>query len=909
MNKISKILSCLTVVFFLQFTYIYSQQLTIKHFTTKDGLPHIFVNHIFEDSRGFYWASTQGGLGCYTGKEWKTYTKKAGLPGSDITFSAEDKDGNIWIATNGYGISKFDGIKFKNYNSKNGFKNEIVYCILIDTKNRVWFATYGGIIVFENDKFTTYTTKDGLPTNEYYSIAEDKNGNIWAGSRGYGLIKYDGKKFINYTMEDGLSDNTIFALFSDSKNNLWIGTVSGGMNIFDGKKIKALIDNSDPNYINEFVGGIVEDANGNIWFASDRRLCKISHDRKSIVSVFEKNGLSSNNILSLESSSDGNILVGTDNGFDVLFPDAPYKFKKEDGISGEKVTAVFKDSRGNFLIGTSGQGVTVKTSSEIYHLNYIKQIANSKVLCIFEDSKGRIWIGFDRSDYGVVVLEYKNGQYIFSKYINSINDHKFNSVTSVLEDNHGNIWIGAYGSGIIVIDKEGKMIHYNDKNKLPSNDIMYMFKDSEQNIWISITQIGVLKYNNSEFIKYSTKNGLKENSIFSICEGKGGEIIFGYAENGMSIFNKEAFHHFDTEDGIISNLTLSIDVFSINKIIVGTDIGFYILDYSNLENPKVIIDPVLEPVEINQNALQIYDDKYYIGTTDGLLTGETSRYKKKIYIPKIYLEKLELIYNKINWNDHTNKFDSFTGIGLHPVFNYDQNNLKFTFTITGLIDKYKFQYLLVGLNSEWSAPSKSNDIFYNGLRPGKYILKVRATDGRGNYSYVFTYDFTIQPAYWQTWWFQISAGCTLILSLFLFIKSRSRLSRIRQQELEQTVKEKTRQLNHQKELIEEKQKEITDSINYAKRIQYSLLAHQDLLKSNLPEVSVFFKPKDIVSGDFYWASKKVDDENILLVKDEFGKTIPLIQSTFYLAVCDSTGHGIPGAFMSLLNISLALHLS
>ncbi|HEY6163186.1 MAG TPA: tetratricopeptide repeat protein [Bacteroidia bacterium] len=83
--------------------------------------------------------------------------------------------------------------------------------------------------------------------------------------------------------------------------------------------------------------------------------------------------------------------------------------------------------------------------------------------------------------------------------------------------------------------------------------------------------------------------------------------------------------------------------------------------------------------------------------------------------------------------------------------------------------------------------------------------------------------------------------------------------------------------------IEEKNKDITDSINYAQRIQKTLLASEGLLNRNLKEYFIFFKPKDIVSGDFYWAAEK--------------------NGRFYLAVCDSTGHGVPGAFMSLLNIS------
>jgi serine phosphatase RsbU (regulator of sigma subunit) len=91
------------------------------------------------------------------------------------------------------------------------------------------------------------------------------------------------------------------------------------------------------------------------------------------------------------------------------------------------------------------------------------------------------------------------------------------------------------------------------------------------------------------------------------------------------------------------------------------------------------------------------------------------------------------------------------------------------------------------------------------------------------------------------------------------------------------------ELKNAYDLISEKNKEITDSIKYAKRIQRALLAHDDLLARNLADYFVFYKPKDIVSGDFYWASEK--------------------DNRFYLAVCDSTGHGVPGAFMSLLNTS------
>jgi serine phosphatase RsbU (regulator of sigma subunit) len=121
--------------------------------------------------------------------------------------------------------------------------------------------------------------------------------------------------------------------------------------------------------------------------------------------------------------------------------------------------------------------------------------------------------------------------------------------------------------------------------------------------------------------------------------------------------------------------------------------------------------------------------------------------------------------------------------------------------------------------------------------------------------------------------------CLVMALIFAIIIFRRFKVSKKQNEIIQQQKEEVELKN---ELIEEKQKEILDSIHYAKRIQNALLAHKDYIDSHLNDNFVLFKPKDIVSGDFYWAANKGDK--------------------FYLASCDSTGHGVPGAFMSLLSI-------
>lgn len=121
--------------------------------------------------------------------------------------------------------------------------------------------------------------------------------------------------------------------------------------------------------------------------------------------------------------------------------------------------------------------------------------------------------------------------------------------------------------------------------------------------------------------------------------------------------------------------------------------------------------------------------------------------------------------------------------------------------------------------------------------------------------------------------YYLYGGLALVLVFAGFMYNRFKISQNQKKIIEK-----------QKMVVEEKQKEILDSIQYAKKIQKTLLAHDSLLDEELKNYFVLYKPKDIVSGDFYWAT--------------------ITNNKFYLAVCDSTGHGVPGAFMSLLNASL-----
>jgi serine phosphatase RsbU (regulator of sigma subunit)/Tfp pilus assembly protein PilF len=146
---------------------------------------------------------------------------------------------------------------------------------------------------------------------------------------------------------------------------------------------------------------------------------------------------------------------------------------------------------------------------------------------------------------------------------------------------------------------------------------------------------------------------------------------------------------------------------------------------------------------------------------------------------------------------------------------------------------------------------------------------------------------TLQLNQERTQRFALYTGLGLSLIFIGFVFNRFKVTQKQKNIIELKEQETKKQniiITQQKELVEEKQNEISDSINYAKRIQTSFLANEMEFKDHFEDYFILFKPKDVVSGDFYWATS--------------------VESKLFICVADSTGHGIPGAFMSLLNISL-----
>lgn len=213
-----------------------------------------------------------------------------------------------------------------------------------------------------------------------------------------------------------------------------------------------------------------------------------------------------------------------------------------------------------------------------------------------------------------------------------------------------------------------------------------------------------------------------------------------------------------------------------------------------------------------------------------------------------------------------------------PQISYRFNNMRFTWAAPFFEqeENIEFSYRLSGFTESWSPWSKVPFKEFTNLPYGSYTLELKARNVYGIEGMPAQWSFAILRP-WYAKFYAITVYLVLaVLLVFVIIKLYTRRLKMENLRLEEVIQQRTAEIRKQKE-------ELTDSIEYASRIQRALLPSEQLLDQHQIEHFILFKPRDIVSGDFYWIGYK---NNRLVV-----------------VAADCTGHGVPGAFMSMLGIT------
>ncbi len=899
------------LLFLLLFNKTNAQNSSFVTYGLEDGLVMSQIETMVQDPKGYVWIGTIAGLSKYDGFKFTNYTQKNGLAEDWITASAVDQEGNVWFGHWGGGVtcyntkqdsfidlklekySKFklissicvvndqiwfatDGAGIFKHNVKENTTIRIdeqlpslnVSSLALDDQKNLWIGTEQGLVILNPNKgpkgeiIKKYDVSNGLPTNSIQFICKTYANEMWLATSYAGILRIKINPSYNISFsnpaqfdvinkEDGLTSDNIKTLFFDHQNSVWIGTKEQGIIQYmpSSNKSNNLAQGELNIFTNKFemkyyhANAFLEDREGNIWVGTEIGLNKYMGD---IFRVYNHNDNLVNNLVwSILQSRNGKLWFGTTDGISIFsFPRI-----------GKKVQ----------YNSPSAQNITTQTG-----------LSENIIISLFEDKQNRIWAGTENAGVNIIV-----GEKVV-KQLSMADGLPDNKIFSINEDKDGYIWIGTRKGVAKVNPASFEMTIYNSENGMGGDKVYHIFKDSKGNMWFGILGGSLTKYDGTKFKVYEEGDGLNQKFILSIVEDKQGKIWLGTYGDGIISYDGNTFKIYNTNQGLSSNSTHFLTCDNDNNIWIGQSLG--IEKFNQKENKFSLYGKQqgFNGLETNENA--VYKDaqgNIWFGTLRGAIKFDPRKDKINKVEPLTYIEKF-----KIYFQDQP--------LPENASFSYKQNYL--TFQVLGISltnpKEVRYTYLLEGFDTEWSPETKSNNITYSNLPPGSYTFRVKSVNNSGIQNTKDTsFSFVITPPFWKTWWFYTLCSIAIVAIIFTYIKQRERKLKERQEYLEQEVKKRTQELQKEKEVVEKqnteitkKNKDITESISYAKRIQEAILPPFDLIKKKLPQSFILYQPKDIVSGDFYWIQ---DTDDKLL-----------------FAVVDCTGHGVPGAFMSIIGHNL-----
>jgi ligand-binding sensor domain-containing protein/serine phosphatase RsbU (regulator of sigma subunit) len=857
-------------------------------------------NVVFQDSRGFLWIGSTLGLTCYNGFSPTMYTAREGLSDNVITALGEDHDKQLWI---GHKSGKIDILRhgvFTAFSPEEGLSTSEVSTLLFDANNTAWFSTLGeGIYYFKGanrKRLYNLNTDDGLCDNFVYSMVVSPDGKIYVGTdKGICIVDPLRCKVVSYlSMKDGLPDNIVRHLYFDKSGLLWIGMEEAGLCSYN-IKAKTFQNFSKWNFgtLNTFI----ERHPGEFWVSTaSEGVVKVSF-RMGAEPMFKQykteQGLHCNRTREIFLDREHNVWIGCQDG---VTKSASNRFEfidKRDGFDVHNIYSFILDKHNHYWIA-SENGLfryTLLHDGLLEKKQLITQppLANSFV-SLYEDNEGFVWAG----TYGYGAYRFDTETLTFTHY--GLHNGLPNDNVISISGKDSVVWFSTLGGGAVSCNLKEKMrfTTYDLTNGLSGNYVYSIFTDSHGNVWFAHDGKGFSVLQNGVMRKAFFPDSLSDNTVYSITEDKLKNIWFLTASKGLICYNGKHFTSLNESNGLRTNSVRSIIPDCNNNLIIVSNEGidFYdplhhTFDYHGEDDGVAFLEPNLNAAITDQKG------DIWIGARNGVVQIRLLNKEEDKITPKILITRRMLFFNDIA-GDYN--------------FNYKQNHLSFEYiglwyrSPGNLQYRYKLDHYDIG----WSNNTSSRLVTYSNLPPGKYVFRVEVSNRPGVWigSDDAVFAFCIKPPFWETWWFIILSILVIVLGIYLYIKFRIASLERAKDILEDEVRKRTALIYQQKEEIETQRDEIeqqrdyvieqrdrialqnlhiTDSINYASRIQQVLLPSDGMFAQMLTDYFILYRPMNIVSGDFYWIGTKQN------------KTIVI--------AADCTGHGVPGALMSMLGIS------
>lgn len=836
---------------------------------------------VVQDERGVMYFGNGNGVLEFDGASWRYINVQ---PGAFVRALAIDSAGTIYAGSFGefgyFAPDEKGALTFVSYlpqlNEEDQFFSDI--WSIHATSEKVFFQAQEVLFVLDISSQEIEVVYPTDMSSFHTSFLVD--GELYLRAREIGIVKYEAGELERLRGTEIFRGLGVFGMHKTSGDSLLIITQELGIWKYKDQFIRELNPHQSEFYNSLGLFGSTELSNGLFALNTFTNGVFVMDEDGFIQQELNRRvGLRSNDVKYIFEDRDKNIWMALENGISKVNYNSPLSFFNEtSGIEGNVQCMVrFQD---RMYVGTS-YGLFKESDRQ----NESKSFENTRLV------KDQVW------DFEVV----GNQLYIASsKGIFATDGNAFRKVS----DNRSNIikyladrklFVSAGPTGIYVYSRSFGVIWEKQ-----SNYSTFLGAEIDPNyehtVWLGTSNSGVfrLQYKNDGFVldEYGMFDGLVDNELGKPLQIDG-EIKFGTTQGILAFIHEDVmvqdladslkndpdYYRGMFQTDVLHDSSFTTKILLVNEADDRTwfcsedKIGYY--DRSSNE---FINKPFwgVDYGRVNEFYLQS-NGVLWIGCADGLIRYEENSRKNytstfESLIRSVQVGRDSLIYYGAN-NDSAAEA---------PILEYVNNDVLFTFAAPYFEDNHQpqFSYLLEGHDEVWSDWSDKTEANFTNLSEGQYTFKVKARNIYGVVSEEANFTFEILPPWYRTTWAYILYGLIVIVLFFIGFKIFS--ARLKQKNiwLEGVVAERTKEISEKNEVLKLQKEEIEDSINYAQRIQEALLPLEQEMKKWVPQSFVLFKPKDIVSGDFYWFTE--------------------IDNRLVFVCADCTGHGVPGAFMSMI---------
>jgi signal transduction histidine kinase/ligand-binding sensor domain-containing protein len=761
------VLARLTAVTFLSagaavsrpLSYTADPDYLIATWKTEDGLPEDSATAMVQTHDGYLWFGTFNGLVRYNGSEFTVFDSHntPGMPGSGIVNLHLDRKGRMWVSTtSGLAVMK-DGI-WKKLGKENGWQGDFVRTFAERQNGDLLLTSFDGRVAeIRGEKFTPLSPPSA-PGQGCFGYA-DEQGRWWiVQARFTGW--WDGER---WTPVPSVSSAIAGARAKDG--GLWLISGSDLIKLRHGVEVfRRTIAG-----ISGDLWSLSEDSRGNVWLCStDHGLFQVSAPGKT-THWTSANGLSAGSTRFVFEDREGNVWIGTNNGGLQQFIPRRFQILPVPGAAATVVSSVSVGPSGTIWAATYGQGLFKVEGNNLTPATLPGDPGNSMNLqSVLEDRKGRLWIGSFGG--GLTILEGGKSRTIPHEETGGGN------VISLFEDSRGDIWLS--GGQSVARFRDGAFHPVGDAAGLPNGAVSFFAEDIAGNIWAA-HQNGAFRSENGRFRPLVDSEGNLVKEVHTLCQDTAGGMWIGA--------NSGTLMHW--RDGILKTVRFAPGFASrrVQGIINDGREWFWIVTGRGIlrvhskdlteaaQNPSASVQwPALDQFDglpasgfsaLRQpvSALSA-DGRLWFATPRGVVTTNPANFRVNRVPPQVHIESL-------SW------FRSDSGAGnathtkltapLHESIILPAGSRRLEIQCAALsfksTDSVRCQMMLEGLDSGWQEMPRQRKVAYYDLAPRDYTFRFRAANADGVWSESDArVAFTLQPYFWDTFWFRGICAVLLI---------------------------------------------------------------------------------------------------------------------------------------------------